>query len=125
MIGGTVVNIYDVPCGNMVSIVGIDQFLIKTATIGSIDIPLEETYPIKPIKCSVLPIVRVSVKPKNPVDLPKFIDGLKKLAKSDPLLICDSDETGEYMVTGSGEFHVESCLKNLEKDYAQCDIIRS
>lgn len=86
MMGRNVEAISDVPCGNTVALAGIDQFLIKTGTIGSIDHP--EAHPIRSMKYSVSPVVRVAVKPKFPGDLPKLVEGLKKLSKSDPLVIC-------------------------------------
>jgi len=46
------------------------------------------------MKYSVSPVVRVAVTPKNPADLPKLVDGLKKLAKSDPLVVVTIEETG-------------------------------
>jgi len=86
MMGRTVESIPDVPCGNTVALSGIDQYLIKTGTIGSIDHP--EAYPIRAMRYSVSPVVRVAVKPKFAGDLPKLVEGLKKLSKSDPLVIC-------------------------------------
>jgi elongation factor 2 len=88
MMGRTVESIPDVPCGNTVALSGVDQFLIKTGTIGSVDIPADQAYPIRSMKYSVSPVVRVAVKPKNPADLPKLVEGLKKLSKSDPLVVC-------------------------------------
>jgi elongation factor 2 len=38
------------------------------------------------MKFSVSPVVRVAVEPKNPADLPKLVEGLKRLAKSDPMV---------------------------------------
>ncbi len=122
MMGRTVESIPDVPCGNTVALSGVDQYLIKTGTIGSCDHP--ESHPIRSMKYSVSPVVRVAVKPKNPADLPKLVEGLKKLAKSDPLVVCEFAESGENVIAGCGELHVEICLNDLEKDYAQCDIIR-
>jgi elongation factor 2 len=77
------------------------------------------------MKYSVSPVVRVAVKPKNPGDLPKVVDGLKKLAKSDPLVLCIFEETGENIIAGCGELHVEICLNDLENDFAQVPIIKS
>jgi len=122
MMGRTVEAIPDVPCGNTVALSGIDQYLIKTGTIASADHP--ESHPIRSMKYSVSPVVRVAVKPKNPGDLPKLVEGLKKLAKSDPLVLCEFGEAGENVVAGCGELHVEICLNDLEKDYAQCEIIK-
>lgn len=98
--GRTAESIADVPCGNTVALSGIDQYLIKTGTIGSIDHP--ETHPIRPMRYSVSPVVRVAVKPKNPADLPKLVDGIKKLSKSDPLVVCTLEETGENVIAGCG-----------------------
>jgi elongation factor 2 len=123
MMGRTVESIPDVPCGNTVALSGIDQYLIKTGTITSIT--EVESHPIRSMKYSVSPVVRVAVKPKNPADLPKLVDGLKKLAKSDPLVLCEYEESGENVIAGCGELHVEICLNDLEKDFAQCEIIRS
>jgi elongation factor 2 len=39
------------------------------------------------MKFSVSPVVRVAVAVKNANDLPKLVDGLKKLSKSDPLVV--------------------------------------
>jgi elongation factor 2 len=78
------------------------------------------------MKYSVSPVVRVAVKPANPADMPKLVDGLKRLSKSDPLVVCIIDEaTGENIVAGSGELHVEICLNDLENEYAGVKIIRS
>jgi elongation factor 2 len=41
------------------------------------------------------------------------------------LVLCEFEESGENVIAGCGELHVEICLNDLEKDYAQCEIIRS
>ena len=104
MMGRTDESIPDVPCGNTVALAGIDQYLIKTGTIASIDHP--ESHPIRSMKYSVSPVVRVAVKPKNAADLPKVVEGIKKLSKSDPLVVCTFEETGENVIAGCGELHV-------------------
>lgn len=44
---------------------------------------------------------------------------MKRLAKSDPLVVCTNDEeTGENIIAGSGELHVEICLNDLANEYA-------
>ena len=121
MMGKNAEHIPDVPCGNTVALVGIDQYLMKTGTIS--DNP--DAHTIKSMKYSVSPVVRVAVTPKNPADLPKLVEGLQKLSKSDPLVVCTLEETGENVIAGCGELHIEICLNDLEKDYAQCAIIKS
>merc|ERR1711916_14992 len=66
MMGRSVEQIEDVPCGNTVGLVGIDQYLLKTGTITT-----EETaHNFKVMKFSVSPVVRVAVEPKNASELP-------------------------------------------------------
>jgi elongation factor 2 len=77
------------------------------------------------MKYSVSCVVRVAVKPKNVTDLPKLIEGLKNLSKADSLVQCYTEDTGEHIVAGCGELHIEICLKELEKEHAQIPIIVS
>lgn len=122
MMGRTVEHIPDVPCGNTVGLVGVDQYLLKTGTISD----HAEAHCIRSMKYSVSPVVRVAVKPKNAADLPKLVDGLKKLSKSDPLVQCTTDEsTGEHVIAGCGELHIEICLNDLEKEFSNIEIIKS
>lgn len=104
----------DMPCGNVVGLVGVDKFIVKTATITDDG---EDPYPLKDMKYSVSPVVRVAVEAKNPADLPKLVEGLKRLAKSDPLVVCSIEESGEHIVAGAGELHLEICLKDLAEDF--------
>jgi len=113
MMGRTVEQVQDVPAGNNVALVGVDQYLIKTGTITTI----EDAYCFKTMKYSVSPVVRVAVEVKNPADLPKLVEGLKRLAKSDPLVVCSSEESGEHIIAGAGELHLEICLKDLQDDF--------
>lgn len=121
MMGRTTEMIQDVPCGNTVALVGVDAFIVKTGTITTI----EDAHNIADMKYSVSPVVKVAVKAKDGKDLPKLVEGLKKLAKSDPLVVCSIEESGEHVIAGCGELHVEICLKDLRDEYAQCDFVMS
>jgi len=114
MMGGRVEAIEDVPAGNICGLVGVDQFLVKTGTLTT----LKEAHNMKMMKFSVSPVVRVAVEPKNPADLPKLVEGLKRLSKSDPMVQCMIEESGEHIIAGAGELHLEICLKDLEEDHA-------
>merc|ERR1719159_186597 len=89
MMGRTVEPIPSVPCGNICGLVGVDQYLVKTGTISN----SETAHNMKTMKFSVSPVVRVAVEPKNPQDLPKLVEGLKRLAKSDPMVLCLTEES--------------------------------
>jgi len=121
MMGGRVEAIEDVPAGNICGLVGVDQFLVKTGTITT----MKEAHNMKVMKFSVSPVVRVAVEPKNPSDLPKLVEGLKRLSKSDPMVQCMIEESGEHIIAGAGELHLEICLKDLEEDHAQIPLKKS
>jgi len=113
MMGRRTEPVESVPVGNTCAIVGIDQFISKTGTLAT----EETTHPLVSMKFSVSPVVRVAVEPKNPADLPKLVEGLKRLSKSDPLVQCTIEESGEHIVAGAGELHLEICIKDLQEEY--------
>merc|ERR1712038_2026300 len=121
MMGRTTEQIADVPCGNTVALVGVDQYLLKSGTITTLD----SSHNIADTKYSVSPVVKVAVRAKDGKDLPKLVEGLKKLSKSDPLVVCTTEESGEHVIAGCGELHVEICLKDLREEYAQCELVIS
>ncbi|KAH0843671.1 Elongation factor 2 [Fonsecaea pedrosoi] len=114
MMGRTVEPIDDMPAGNIIGLVGIDQFLLKSGTLTT----SETAHNLKVMKFSVSPVVRRSVEVKNANDLPKLVEGLKRLSKSDPCVLTQISESGEHIVAGAGELHLEICLKDLEEDHA-------
>lgn len=114
MMGGKVDPIDDVPAGNILGLVGIDQFLLKSGTLTT----SETAHNLKVMKFSVSPVVQRSVEVKNAQDLPKLVEGLKRLSKSDPCVLTFINESGEHVVAGAGELHLEICLKDLEEDHA-------
>jgi elongation factor 2 len=107
MMGRYVEPIEDCPAGNIVGLVGIDQFLLKTGTLTT----SETAHNMKVMKFSVSPVVQVAVEVKNAADLPKLVEGLKRLSKSDPCVQAWIADTGEHIVAGAGELHLEICLK--------------
>ncbi|KAL1842186.1 hypothetical protein VTJ49DRAFT_5873 [Mycothermus thermophilus] len=121
MMGGKVEPIDDLPAGNIVGLVGIDQFLLKSGTLTT----SETAHNLKVMKFSVSPVVQRSVQVKNAQDLPKLVEGLKRLSKSDPCVLCLTNESGEHVVAGAGELHLEICLKDLEEDHAGVPLIIS
>jgi len=121
MMGRYTEPIEDVPCGNICGLVGVDQYLVKTGTITT----FEKAHNMKQMKFSVSPVVRVAVEPVDPQHLPKLVEGLKRLAKSDPMVLTMTEESGEHIVAGAGELHLEICLKDLEEDHAGVPLKKS
>ena len=120
MMGKKTEDLVDVPCGNTCSLVGVDDAILKQGTITT----SAQANIIRSMKYTVSPVVRVAVNAKNPADLPKLIAGLIKMSKADPLVQVINTET-EHIICGSGELHLEICLKDLVDDYAKIPITQS
>lgn len=118
MMGRTQEQVQDIPAGNTAGLVGIDQYLLKSGTLTT----CATAYPIKTMKFSVSPVVRVAVSAKNSKDLPKLVEGMKRLSKSDPMVLCYMEESGEHIIAGCGELHLEICLKDLQEDFMGCEV---
>ena len=113
MMGRYTETVADIPAGNTCGLVGVDAYLVKSGTITT----CETACCIKTMKFAVSPVVRVAVAVKNSSDLPKLVEGLKKLSKSDPMVRCETTEAGEHIIAGCGELHLEICLKDLAEDF--------
>jgi elongation factor 2 len=118
MMGRYVEQVQDIPAGNTCGLVGVDQYLLKSGTITT----YEDAHCIKTMKFSVSPVVRVAVEPKNSADLPKLVEGMKRLSKSDPMVLCYTEESGEHIIAGAGELHLEICLKDLQEDFMGTEV---
>jgi elongation factor 2 len=95
--------IEDCPAGNICALLGIDQFLLKSGTLTT----SETAYNMKTIKPSISPVFQVAVEVKNPADLPKLVEGMKRLMQIHTRI----SESGKHIVAGAGELHLEICLK--------------
>jgi len=90
-----------VPAGNVLAITGITSEPGETITSS----PQE---PFENIKHIFDPVITKSISVNKPQDLPKLIDVLKKVAKEDPTLKIEiNEETGENLMSGMGELHLE------------------
>jgi elongation factor 2 len=91
----------EVPAGNVLAITGIVSQPGETITIN-----LQE--PFESIKHIFDPVITKSISVPKPQDLPKLIEVLKKVAKEDPTLKIEiNEETGENLMSGMGELHLE------------------
>jgi elongation factor 2 len=102
----------DAPSGNIVAVVGLDQFITKNATLTNGE--EFDAYPLRAMKFSVSPIVLVAVQCKVASDFPKLVEGLRCLVKSDPIVRCTIEESGEHVIAGTGELHLKVCLEDLQ-----------
>lgn len=99
--------------GNVVGVVGLTNAFVGE-TICSPSYKIESFESIKHI---FEPVVTKSIEPKNPQDLPKLIDILKILSREDPtILIKINQETGETLVSGLGELHLDAKVERKIKE---------
>ncbi len=110
-----------VPAGNWVLIEGIDQCIVKTSTITEAQ-NSEDLYIFRPLKYNTQSIIKIAVEPVNPSELPKMLDGLRKVNKSYPLLSTRVEESGEHVILGTGELYLDCVMHDLRKMYSEIDI---
>jgi U5 small nuclear ribonucleoprotein component len=112
-----------VPAGNWVLLSGVDNSIVKTATI----VPLrleddEDAYIFKPIRHMTESVFKVAVEPINPSELPKMLEGLRKVNKSYPLISTKVEESGEHIVLGTGELYMDCVLHDLRRLYSEMEL---
>ncbi|XP_055551768.1 116 kDa U5 small nuclear ribonucleoprotein component [Wyeomyia smithii] len=110
-----------VPAGNWVLIEGIDQCIVKTSTITEVQMN-EDVFIFRPLKFNTQSIIKIAVEPVNPSELPKMLDGLRKVNKSYPLLSTRVEESGEHVILGTGELYLDCVMHDLRKMYSEIDI---
>ena len=112
-----------VPAGNWVLLGGVDNSIVKSATLVPPTLPdQEEAYIFKPITHFTESVFKVAVEPINPSELPKMLDGLRKINKSYPLITTKVEESGEHVILGTGELYMDCVLHDLRRLYAEMEI---
>jgi len=117
--GAQRIQVDEVPAGNICGIVGLkDSFAGETVST----VPLE---PFESLKHLFEPVVTKSIEAKSPADLPKLVEVLKTVNKEDPTLFVEiNEETGENLLSGMGELHLE-VIENRIKTEKDLDVITS
>ncbi|WNY23381.1 Elongation factor G [Methanimicrococcus hongohii] len=102
----------NIPAGNIAAVTG-----LKEAIVGSTITTLEGMTPFESIRHVSEPVITVSVEAKHTKDLPKLVEVLRQVAKEDPTLqITLDEETGEHLMAGMGELHLEVIAHRIERD---------
>jgi elongation factor 2 len=101
-----------IPAGNIAAVTG-----LKDAVVGSTVTTLDSMIPFESIRHVSEPVVTVAVEAKHTKDLPKLIEVLRQVAKEDPTLqITLDEETGEHLMAGMGELHLEVIGHRIQRD---------
>ncbi len=89
----------------------------KTTTTG--DTICDEKFPVI-LESMVFPepVISVAIEPKTKVGQDKMGEALAKLAEEDPTFRCRTDEeTGQTIISGMGELHLEIIVDRLLREY--------
>jgi len=106
------VEVEEIVGGNIAAVTG-----LRDAIVGSTVTNLMEMTPFESLKHYSEPVMTVAVEAKNMKDLPKLVEVLRQVAKEDPTLgIAINEETGEHLISGMGELHLEIVTGRIKRD---------
>ncbi|KAL3438588.1 P-loop containing nucleoside triphosphate hydrolase protein [Aspergillus tetrazonus] len=112
-----------VTAGNLVLLGGVDNSIVKTATVVATKFEDdEEAHIFRPIRHMTESVFKVAVEPVNPSELPKMLEGLRKVNKSYPLISTKVEESGEHIVLGTGELYMDCVLHDLRRLFSEMEI---
>ena len=112
VMGAERVEVETIPAGNIAAVTG-----LRDAIVGSTVSSEEGMAPFELIKHVSEPVMTVAVEAKNTRDLPKLVEVLRQVAKEDPTLqITINEETGEHLMAGMGELHLEIVAIRIQRD---------
>ncbi|MCI4339055.1 MAG: elongation factor EF-2 [Thermoplasmata archaeon] len=103
----------EVTAGNIGAVIGLTDAFAGTTTSTS-----PEMVAFEEIRHVSEPVVTVAIEPKRMADLPKLIETMRKVGKEDASLRVEiNQETGEHLLSGMGELHLEITQFRIINDY--------
>jgi elongation factor 2 len=103
----------EVTAGNIAAVIGLTDAFAGT-TMSNV----AEMTPFEEIRHVSEPVVTVAIEPKHMGDLPKLIEVMRKVGKEDASLRVEiNQETGEHLLSGMGELHLEITQFRIVNDY--------
>lgn len=115
LLGPSVYPAEEVGAGNIVGIVGLEDYVLKTATLSN----SWACYPLKAITFQSKPMLKVAVEPSVHQDLKRLELGLQQLYQFDPVVEISVDDSGQHTMTCLGELHLDQCVKALIDRFAK------
>jgi elongation factor 2 len=100
--------------GNIAALLGMDLARAGETLISNEH--KEGMIPFENIQYVSEPVITIAIEPKHPRELPRLIELMDRLAIDDPNLVTKiNKETGEYLLSGMGELHLEIAVKFLKE----------
>uniref|UniRef100_A0A8C4DND8 Elongation factor-like 1 n=1 Tax=Dicentrarchus labrax TaxID=13489 RepID=A0A8C4DND8_DICLA len=121
LMGRELEELEQVPAGNVLGIRGLEECVLKSATLST----SPACPPFTPLNFEATPIVRVAIEPKHPSEMPKLVRGMRLLNQADPCAEVLIQETGEHVLVTAGEVHLQRCLDDLRDRFAKIEISAS
>src|SRR5213594_416593 len=113
IVGPDRIPVEEIDAGNVVAVVG-----LKDAIAGSTVSDDKEMQPFERIVHYSDPVVTIAVEAKSTSDLPRLVEALRLIAKADPSIVVEiNQETGEHLISGMGELHLEITIYRVQNDY--------
>jgi len=101
----------ELSAGNIPALLG-----LSAARAGETIAANQEAFPFEAVKYVTEPVVTMAIEPRYSRDLPKLISILRNLSIEDPTLVTKIDEeTGEYLISGMGQLHLEIAKTWIDK----------
>jgi len=113
--------------GSWVLLDGVDANIAKTATITNVkssgdDSEIEIFAPLKFPQAGGESVMKLSVEPLNPSELPKMVEGLRRISKSYPMVRTRVEESGEHVLFGTGELYLDCVMHDLRHVYSDIEV---
>ena len=118
--------------GNWVLLDGVDANIAKTATIVSAegafgdspdgDDGIQIFAPLKFSQAGGEAVMKLAVEPLNPAELPKMVEGLRRITKSYPMARTRVEESGEHVLFGTGELYLDCIMHDLRHVYSDIEV---
>ena len=110
--GAERIEVDELAAGNIAAVTG-----LKDAIVGSTVSTLQDMIPFESLKHYSEPVMTVAVEAKSMKDLPKLVEVLRQVAKEDPTVhVSINEETGEHLISGMGELHLEIITGRIKRD---------
>ncbi|MBS3063158.1 MAG: elongation factor EF-2 [Candidatus Diapherotrites archaeon] len=110
--GADYVEVSEIPAGNIAALVGIKE-IYAGETLSEVAMKEFESF-----MSTAEPVITIAIEAKQTKNLPKLIEVIRQLCKEDPNLRATlNQETGEHLLSGMGELHLDINKYRIEKTH--------
>ena len=114
----TRVDLAHVPAGNLAFITGLRDIAVGDTLIDAegYEKSKEPIHPMSALQYPMEPVVTYTIEPKNLTELGNIQEPIEAYVKTDPALEFEiNPETGEMLLSGAGELHIEISVEKLTR----------